>query len=205
MWQYLRYCLTQSSPVCHQDLPQECHETADTSPVYPLQNSTAGEDTVAFRFDSGAYTTQTSAGAGYRGDAAAAKFFKEIAREFYGDTVEQVYGYIYGGSGGSLQTVGAIENTIGVWDRGLALIQAIPISNPDNFCIRALAGLVLGEKADQVIDGVQPGGSGNAFAGHEEAERLVLLEATALGMPWLAGKISRARQTYLEAFRPGRS
>lgn len=123
---------------------------------------------------------------GYRGDAAAAKFSKEIAREYYGDTVEQIYGYIYGGSGGSLQTVGAMENTIGVWDGGLALIQAIPISNPNNFCIRALAGLVLDEKADQVIDAVRPGGSGNAFAGLEEVERLVLLEATALGMP-LAG------------------
>jgi hypothetical protein len=51
-----------------------------------------------------------------------------------------------------------MENTMGVWDGRLALIQAIPISNPNNFCIRALAGLVLGEKADQVIDAVRPGG-----------------------------------------------
>ncbi|KAL3429255.1 hypothetical protein BDV09DRAFT_203123 [Aspergillus tetrazonus] len=140
--------------------------------VYPLQNSTAEDDTVAFGFDSGAYTIQTSAGVGYRGDAAAAKFSKEIAREYYGDTVEQIYGYIYGGS-----------EYHGVWDGGLALIQAIPISNPNNFCIRAVAGLVLGEKADQVIDAVRRGGSGNAVAGLEEVERLVLLEATALGMP----------------------
>ncbi|KAL2803249.1 hypothetical protein BJX63DRAFT_437109 [Aspergillus granulosus] len=154
--------------------------------VYPLQNSTAEDDAIAFGADSGAYTVRVAAGVGYRGDAAVAKFSKLVANEYYGDKDSEsarIYGYIYGGSGGSLQTIGALENTQGVWDGGIALIQAIPMSNPNNWSIRALAGIVLDGKSAQVVDAVRPGGSGDPFAGLKDYERLILEEATALGIP----------------------
>ncbi|KAL4981677.1 hypothetical protein BDW68DRAFT_196167 [Aspergillus falconensis] len=152
--------------------------------VYPLQNSTAEDEAIAFGMESGAYTVRVAAGGGYRGDAAVAKLSKTVAREYYeDDEYTEIHGYIYGGSGGSLQTIGAIENTVGVWDGGIALIQAIPMSNPNNWAIRALAGIVLDTKSEQVIGALRPGGSGDPFAGLEEYERLVLEEATALGVP----------------------
>jgi len=152
--------------------------------VYPLQNSTAEDEAIAFGADNGAYTVRVAAGVGYRGDAAVAKFSKTVAREYYSQTEsEPIHGYVYGGSGGSLQTIGALENTEGVWDGGVALVQAVPVSNPNNFAIRAFAGFVLEAKADAVIDAVRPGGSGDPFAELEEYERLALEEATALGVP----------------------
>ncbi|KAL5334202.1 hypothetical protein BJX70DRAFT_405570 [Aspergillus crustosus] len=152
--------------------------------VYPLQNSTAEDEAIGFGIDSGAYTVRVAGAVGYRADAAAAKFSKKFAREYYAEEPSRpIYGYIYGGSGGSFQTIGAIENTADVWDGALALIQAIPISNLNNWAIRALAGLTLDSKSDQVIDAARPGGSGDPFAGLQEYERIALREATALGVP----------------------
>ncbi|KAL4915422.1 hypothetical protein BDW62DRAFT_203730 [Aspergillus aurantiobrunneus] len=151
--------------------------------VYPHQSSTAEDKAIAFGVDSGAYTIHVGGSTGYRGDAAAAKFSKQVAREYYANASRQIYGYIYGGSGGSLQTIGAMENTEGVWDGAVALIQAIPMSIPDNYVIRSLAGIVLDAKAPSLVDAVSPGGSGDPFAGLEPYERLVLDEVTALGLP----------------------
>ncbi|KAL2825850.1 hypothetical protein BDW59DRAFT_179822 [Aspergillus cavernicola] len=151
--------------------------------VYPLQNSTAEDVSIAFGIDSSGYTVRVAGDLGYRADAATAKFSKEVAREYYGDPDRQIYGYVYGGSGGSFQTIGAMENTDGVWDGAVALIQAIPMSSPNNWCIRALAGLTLDSKSDQIIDAVRAGGSGDPFAGLEEHEGVALEEATALGVP----------------------
>ncbi|KAL2809883.1 hypothetical protein BJX63DRAFT_445034 [Aspergillus granulosus] len=155
--------------------------------VYPLQNSTAEDESIAFSVDSGAYTLRVAGRVGYRGEAAAAKFSRRVACQYYegkDTSCERIYGYIYGGSGGSLQTIGAMENTIGVWDGGLALVQAVPISNPNNFGICALATLVLESKAELVGDALRPGGSGDPFTGLESHERLVLEEVTALGVPF---------------------
>lgn len=151
--------------------------------VYPTQNSTAEDEAIAFSVDSGAHTVRVTGTLGYRADAAAAKFAREVAREYYEDPERQIYGYVYGGSGGSFMTVGAMEHTSGVWDGSVTLIQAVPVSNPNNWSIRALAGLLLEGKAQQVVDAMRPGGSKNPFANLTEAERATLEEATALGVP----------------------
>lgn len=88
--------------------------------VYPLQDENATDVTISFGADSGAYTVQTNGG-GYRVDAAAVKFSKTVAAKYY-VTSKRIYGYIYGGSGGSYQTIGAIENTSGVWDGAVPYI-----------------------------------------------------------------------------------
>ncbi|WNG37000.1 Tat pathway signal sequence domain protein [Archangium violaceum] len=150
--------------------------------VYPLQDENATDENVSFGADSGAYTVQTNGGGGYRVDAAAAKFSKTVAASYYGSS-RRIYGYIYGGSGGSFQTLGAIENSSGVWDGAVPFIPGVPTSIPNDFFIRAFARFVLEDKAPRIASAVSPGGSGNPYAGLNEVERAVLLEVTRLGVP----------------------
>jgi hypothetical protein len=160
--------------------------------VYPLQSEFAvddpagpGEETagsIAFGAASGAYTVQTNGGLGYRVDAAAAKFSKTVAARYYG-TSQRIYGYIYGGSGGSYQTIGAIENSVGVWDGAVPFVIGTPVSIPNFFFVRAFARFVLLDQAPQIADAVSPGGSGDPYAGLDDVQRSVLLEVTRLGVP----------------------
>ncbi|MGO4373692.1 Tat pathway signal sequence domain protein, partial [Paenibacillus sp. MCAF20] len=150
--------------------------------VYPLINENAEDKIISFGAVSGAYTVQTNGGSGYRVDAAAAKFSKTVAAEYYGSS-DRIYGYIWGGSGGSYMTIGAIENTSGVWDGAVPFIPGTPTSIPNNFFIRGFARFVLAEQAQQIADAVSPGGSGDPYAGFNDAERTVLQEVTKLGLP----------------------
>ncbi|WP_342043600.1 Tat pathway signal sequence domain protein [Bacillus sp. OTU2372] len=150
--------------------------------VYPLIDENATDETLSFGADSGAYTVQTNGGGGYRVDAAAAKFSRTVAASYYGSS-ERIYGYIYGGSGGSFQTIGAIENTSGIWAGAVPFIPGVPTSIPNNFFARAFARFVLEEKAQQIADTVSPGGSGKPYVGLSEVERAVLDEVTKLGVP----------------------
>ncbi len=129
--------------------------------MYPLQNETNTNENIHFYVESGAYGVQTNGGGGYRVDAAAAKFSKSVAARYYGHSwTRRIYGYIYGGSGGSFQTIGAIENSVGVWDGAVPFIPGVPTSIPNNFFIRDFARFVLKEKALQIADAVSPGGGG---------------------------------------------
>lgn len=150
--------------------------------VYPTQNSSATDYAIGFGVESGGYTVQM-ASFGYRGNAAVAKLSRQIAREYYGEEDSIIHGYVYGGSGGSLQTVGAMENTKDVWNGGVILIQAVPFSNPNNWPIRALSGTVLDDNKRDIIESVRPGGSGNPFSALPIWKRAVLNESTALGVP----------------------
>jgi hypothetical protein len=162
--------------------------------VYPLQDAIAIDDpafvppgvgtegSIAFGAASGAYTVQTNGGSGYRVDAAAAKFSKTVAASYYG-SLQRIYGYVWGGSGGSFQTISAIENTTGVWDGAVPYVIGTPVSIPNFFFVRAFARFVLEGKAPQIADAVAPGGSGDPYAGLNETERAVLLEVTKMGVP----------------------
>jgi PKD domain len=181
--------------------------------VYPLHTEDALNDpdaafpTVPFAAASGAYTVQTNeTGSGYRIDAAAAKYSKTVAASYYG-TSRRIYGYVYGGSGGSFQTISAIENTTGVWDGAIPYIIGSPEAIPNTFFSRAFAQLVLFDQvgqepnaAPQIADAVAPGGSGNPFAGLDAVQRAALLEVTRMGIPL------RAWENYpyvLRLFDPG--
>ncbi|NUU24992.1 MAG: PKD domain-containing protein [Streptomycetaceae bacterium] len=150
--------------------------------VYPLQNEIATDENVAFGAASGAYTVQTNGGGGYRVDAAAAKFARTVAADYYGWS-RRIHGYIWGGSGGSFQTVGAIENTTGVWDGAVPYIIGSPVAIPNFFFVRAFARLVLGAEAERIADAVRPGGSGDPYAGLDDVRRAVLREVTRMGVP----------------------
>jgi hypothetical protein len=150
--------------------------------VYPLQDENATAETIAFGAASGAYTVQTNGGSGYRVDAAAATFAETVAAEHYGWS-GPIHGYIYGASGGSYQTIAAMENSDGVWDGAVPIVNGVPTSIPNNFFVRAFARFVLEDDAAQIADAVSPGGSGDPYAGLDEVERAVLREVTRMGVP----------------------
>ncbi|WP_454798481.1 hypothetical protein [Novosphingobium lindaniclasticum] len=151
--------------------------------VYPVSDGNANEETLRFGLNGGAYTVQTVSTGGYRSDAAAAKFAKTIARKYYGEKDKRIYGYVYGGSGGSYQTIGAIENTKGVWDGAVPFVIGTETSIPNNFFIRTFARLVLKAKAQRISDAMGPGGNGDPYAYLNEVEVAALKEVTALGVP----------------------
>ncbi|KAM5353687.1 hypothetical protein ACJ41O_000337 [Fusarium nematophilum] len=150
--------------------------------VYPLQNSTAEDRAIGFGADSGGYTNRVAGGGGYRADAAVAKLSRSIAADYYKTKNRKIYGYIYGGSGGSLVTVGAIENTFDVWQGAVPIIQAIPISNPNNFCVRAFGSHVLQPQEDTIVDAVRPGGSGDPYSSLDSIGRQAWKEVSELGL-----------------------
>lgn len=150
--------------------------------VYPLVDHNALPEDISFGASSGGYTVQTNGGSGYRVDAAAAKFAKVVAAKYYGRT-DRIFGYVWGGSGGSYQTLGAMENSEGVWDGAVPFIPGVPVSIPHNFFLRAFARLVLRDKAPQIADAVAPGGSGDPYADLDATQRAVLAEVTKFGVP----------------------
>lgn len=75
--------------------------------MYLAQSIIADDNTIAFGVESGGYTVQASGSTGYRADAAVAKFSRQVAQDYYNVSSDQIYGYVYGGSGGSLKAIGA--------------------------------------------------------------------------------------------------
>lgn len=144
---------------------------------------------------SGAYYVQTNLGgsdrtpmadpaiAAYRVNAAAAKFSRVIAAQLYGE--HRPFGYLFGGSGGSYQTIGAAENTRGVWDGFVPFVMATPNAIPSVFTVRMHALRVLRKRNrfPAIMDAIDAGGSGNPYAGLNEEECAALREATLLGFP----------------------
>ncbi|WP_194396212.1 PKD domain-containing protein [Microbacterium atlanticum] len=148
--------------------------------------SRASDRAIGFALASGGYAVQAGNGflsLGYRHTAAAAKFAETVAAAYYGSD-RAIFGYLYGPSGGSFQTVGAAENTDGVWQGFVPLVQAVPTPNSYNFNGRAAAELILADKADEIRDALLPGGSGDPYATLDEAERAMLTEVHKLGIPW---------------------
>ncbi|MGC5221757.1 hypothetical protein ACPW96_04045 [Micromonospora sp. DT81.3] len=155
----------------------------------PGQNTSRASDrAIGFALASGGYTVQAGndfLSLGYRHAAAAAKFAEQVAADYYGGDRE-IFGYLYGPSGGSFQAVGAAENTDGVWQGFVPMVQAVPAPNSYNFNGRSAAELILADKADQIRDALLPGGSGDPYATLDEAEREMLTELHLLGIPWKA-------------------
>ena len=165
----------------------------------------AGEEAtprnIAFALASGGYSVQTNMGGienprtaqdsasgkfdttirGYRVNAAAAKFSREVAAEIYGP--HRTYGYLYGGSGGAYQTVTSAEMTSGVWDGFVPYVMGSPQSIPNCFTVRVNALRVLQDKWASIIDAIEPGGSGDPYAGLSDEERDALEEASRTGFP----------------------
>jgi hypothetical protein len=164
----------------------------------------AGEEAtprnIAFALASGGYSVQTNMGGndnprtaesgggevdttirGYRVNAAAAKFSRDVVAEIY--SPHRTYGYLYGGSGGAYQTVTSAEMTAGVWDGFVPYVMGSPQSIPNCFTVRVNALRVLKDKWPSIIDAIEPGGSGDPYEGLNDEERAALEEATRTGFP----------------------
>lgn len=161
--------------------------------VFAPATSTALADdrAIGFALASGGFAVQAgNAGValGYRHTAAAAKFAEQFAADYYGWD-QEIFGYLYGPSGGSYQTVGAAENTAAIWDGFVPMVLGTPMSNPYDFTIRAAAELILGDKAEQISDAVLPGGNADPFATLDAGEAAMLDELLAFGVPLRAWEL----------------
>jgi hypothetical protein len=154
-------------------------------------------DSIPFAAACGAYLVESNQGSfkmlgppditGFRASAAAAQYGRILAAQMYGD--HRPYGYVYGGSGGSYKTFACVENTHGVWDVCVPFIHGSPLSLPNMFTVQAYSLRVLDGKFEQIVDALEPGGSGDMYAGLDEEQRAALKEVTLMGMPpraWFA-------------------
>ncbi len=160
--------------------------------TYPtVSQEDAGEDSIMFALTNGAYVVSSNnaggvsaspALGGYRVNAAAAKFSRQIAQVLYGEGAP-VRGYLYGASGGAYQAIGGLESTSRVWDGAVPMVPGTPNSIP-SFQGAMLLGLrVLGDQLAGVVDALEPGGSGDPYAGLSEEQAAILEEVTSLGFP----------------------
>ncbi len=157
---------------------------------------------IGFSIDSGAYFVETNGGGpldyssdggarmdstitAYRANAAAARFSRVVAQAIYSSD-ERPYGYAYGGSGGGYRTIGSMENTTGAWDGAVPYVIGSTMSIPNMFTVRMHAMRVLKDQFSQIVDAVDPGGSGTPYAGLDEEQAAALREVTRMGFPMRA-------------------
>jgi hypothetical protein len=154
-------------------------------------------DTMGFAFSSGGYMVESNMGSltmagpeditNWRASAATAQYSRQLAQEMYGGA--RPYGYVYGGSGGAFKSTACVEHTRGVWDGAVPFIHGSPVSMPNVFTVQAHAMRILDGKWAQIVDALDPGGSGDMYAGLNAEERAALEEVTRMGMPpraWFA-------------------
>jgi hypothetical protein len=168
--------------------------TSDIGP-FPIQFEVAVGD-LGFTLESGAYYVQTNNGAVFRNpgvdpsvaawrvNAAAAKFSRKVAAGVYGE--HRPYGYLFGGSGGAYQTMGAAENTSGVWDGFVPFVPGCNHAIPSMFTVRMHALRVLRQRPgvfSAIADALEVGGSGDPYAGLTEEEAGALREVSLMGYP----------------------
>lgn len=160
------------------------------------QGATGESDKIGFSISNGAYFVETNGGGktdfsnpmandptigAYRANAASAQFSRVVAIKFYGGN--RPFGYSFGGSGGAYRTVGGIENASGVWDGAVPYVLGSPVAIPNVFTVRMHAMRVLWDKFPQIIDALEPGGSGDMYAGLNDIEKSALKEVTQMGFP----------------------
>jgi hypothetical protein len=163
-------------------------------------NMPAGEySKIGFSIDSGAYFIETNGGGevdyttpggtrmdptitAYRANAAAAQYSRAVAQAIYGNG-QRPFGYCYGGSGGGFRTIGSMENTDGVWDGSVPFVIGSSMAIPNMFTVRMHAMRILKDQFPQIVDAVEPGGSGDAYASLTPAQADALREVTRMGFP----------------------
>ncbi len=184
--------------------PQEKYEGRFFQYITPFpdnenlsQGAKGAEDKIGFSVASGAYFIETNGGGptdftkpreysdptigAFRANAASAQFSRVVATKIFGGG--RPFGYAFGGSGGAYRTVGGIENTEGVWDGVVPYVLGSPMAIPNVFTVRMHAMRILNDKFPQIIDALEPGGSGDMYAGLNQEERDALTEVTRMGFP----------------------
>jgi hypothetical protein len=132
---------------------------------------------------------------GYRAHVESARFSKHLAAQIYGAPPRA--SYAYGGGGGGMRAQLCLENS-DVFDGAMpyvgiaATMDEATFALPENSRFLKTASLatfgsvlnvqrLLGDKVRDVIDAVEPGGSGNPFAGLDTHQREELANLYRLG------------------------
>ena len=160
--------------------------------TYPtVTTDTIAPSDIVFALYNGAYVIASNnnggvpAGgvlAGYRANAATANFSRLEAATIYHKSARP-RGYLYGASGGAYQTLGAAENSSGVWDGTIPMVPGVPNAIP-SFQSNQLLGLdLLNGVLPQIADAMAPGGSGDPYTGLTPAQSATLQEVTKMGFP----------------------
>lgn len=171
------------------------HITPVPQSEFLAQDASGEEDRIGFSVASGGYFLETNGGgasgqpgspvdptiAAYRANAASAQYSRVVAAGAYGE--HRPYGYAYGGSGGGYRTIGGAENTSGIWDGFVPYVIGSPMAIPSMFTVRMHAQRILRDRFDQIVDAIEPGGSGDMFEGLGAEERDALAEVTRMGFP----------------------
>ncbi|THG29974.1 hypothetical protein [Naasia lichenicola] len=157
---------------------------------------TGEEDRIGFSISSGAAFLETNGGGpraadpfsgldptigAYRANAAAAQYARVLAQQIYGP--HRTYGYAFGGSGGGFRTIGGAENTTGVWDGFVPYVIGSPMAIPNSFTARMAALRILRGHFEEIVDALEPGGSGDPAEHLDEEQAAALLEVTRMGFP----------------------
>lgn len=185
--------------------------------TYPLVLETLNAVDERFTFvDGGGYMVGIAPGSpnvGYRVPAAAAKLAKAYANKLYGNSA-RIYGYMYGQSGGSVQSIGAAEGTTGVWDGIIPVVIATDGLNTHSFMWDAHYALAVPEAKRQAVAAAVGSGK-DIYTGLTSEERAVLDELLNAGFPrimledmhfsvamatMLAGPVRALDPTYEEDF-----
>jgi len=171
------------------------HITPVPDSEHLAQEATGEQDRIGFAISSGGYFLETNGGgasgqpgsavdptiAAYRSNAASARYSRVVAAGMYGE--HRPYGYAYGGSGGGYRTIGSAENTSDVWDGFVPYVIGSPMAIPNMFTVRMHAQRILRNRFDQIVDALEPGGSGDMFEDLDAEERDALTEVTRMGFP----------------------
>lgn len=153
------------------------------------------ENPIPFTLASGGYYVETNGGGpnvanpmsgvdpsigAYRANAAVARLSRVLAEEIYGE--QRIYGYLYGGSGGGYRTIGASENTEGVWDGFVPYVIGSPMAIPNVFSIRMHAQRILRDAFPRIVDAYDAGGDPAALELSDD-ERAAFTEVSRMGFP----------------------
>jgi hypothetical protein len=143
---------------------------------------------VAFAASCGAYVIESNQGhigvdpgppdpsiTGWRASEATARLASEHASEMYGSPPH--HGYLYGGSGGGMRTILGLENVRDVWHGGVPFVAAGRIRGGGGVNIGSIAANVnrlLGRAIVRAVDALEPGGSGDPYAGLNDEQSVAL-------------------------------
>jgi hypothetical protein len=121
---------------------------------------------------------------GWRASAESARFARFLAGQIYGEAPH--HGYIFGGSGGALRSSQCIENVYDVWDGAMPFMGVS--AAPQRVGGRAGSAMfhgfrVLRHRIDDIVDAMEPGGSGDPFEKLNNVERQALYDLYRSGFP----------------------
>jgi len=155
-------------------------------------SKSGAEDLISFALTSGSAFVECNMGSTavfggaadptifYRSNAAAAMACRAQAEALFGPG--KVYGYIFGGSGGGYKTISCVESTAS-WDGAVPFVIGSPVSLPSCLTVPAFGKRVLRHHLNDVVDALDPGGSGRPEESLNEEERAALKEMTLMGFP----------------------